>query len=299
MDTDRWSRLAAMLALVALTGCAGMTDIIKNREALARPAPLILPDPIAVAPAVAAYRIVAQAAQKVYLDDVARIPPTPVALVDIGISAANNNCRDWFDVLSRAEMEYKFGRGNVAIVKAALTTALAAVQAGYGLMTGLGILSTADEAFNQNFQASVLAMADYEIQQKVWQVMNSRAVELRRTAYTYPQALDAIRGYGSLCLPQAANAMIKSTLNATETTVSPSGSFTTAMTTSAFTKDDSGERIIAYWMPGGMVNPVNQTKLRAWMDARGISSSITFFARSQIYEAARKMLVADLALPGA
>lgn len=290
-------RLAALLFVVTLAGCSGMSKVIADREALAKPAPLTVPDPAAVAPAVAAYRIVSAAAQQAYLADVAKMPPTPTALVDIGISAANNSCRDWFDALSRAEIEYKFGRGNVAIIKAALTTALSAVQASYGLMTGLGILSTADEAFAQQFQSSVLALADYSLQQKVWQVMGSRAAELRASAFTYPQALDAIRAYGSLCLPQAAGEIVKSALNATETKVSPAGTFSTTTISSAFIRDDSGERIVQFWAPGNQINEANEARLLAWMKSAGVNTSITFFASSKLYEAARKQAVTDLGIP--
>lgn len=290
--------LFAVAIFFVLPGCSGLTDIIKNRETLARPAPLTMPDAAAIAPSVAAYRIVSQAAQQAYLADVAKMSPTPSALIDVGISAANNNCRDWFDALSRAEIEYKFGRGNVAIIKAALTTALSAVQASYGLMTGLGIISTADEAFAQQFQASVLAMADYDLQQKVWQVMGSRAGDLRVGAFTYPQALDAIRAYGSLCLPQAAGAIVKSALNATETTVNPAGTFITAPITSPFLRDDSSDRITAYWMPSGVIVPEHAKRLTDWLDAHAIPTSVAFFINSKTYETARKQMVADLALPG-
>ncbi len=290
---------ALLCLIVLLSGCQNLMQIVKDREALAKPAPLLLPDPAAVAPAVAAYRIISQAAQTAYLADVAKTAPTPAVLVDIGIAAANNSCRDWFDALSRAEIEYKFGRGNVAIIKAALTTALSAVQASYGLMTGLGIISTADEAFAQQFQASVLALADYSLQQKVWQVMNSRAVELRASAFTYPQALEAIRAYGSLCLPQAAGEIVKATLNATETKVTPSGGFSATMISSTFQRDDSTDRIVRYWMANGVIVPEHAARITAWLDAHSVAVSVPFFANSKTYESARKQMVTDLNLPEA
>ena len=37
--------------------------------------------------------------------------------------------------------------------------------------------------------------------------------------------------------------------------------------------------------------------MQAWMDAHGVTVSITFFAHTEMYEQERKQMVADLNLP--
>ena len=62
-------------------------------------------------------------------------------------------------------------------------------------------------------------------------------------------------------------------------------------------KDNSGERIIGYWIQNDKINQANQRRMQAWMDAHGVTVSITFFAHTEMYEQERKQMVADLNLP--
>lgn len=219
--------IGSVLALL-LSGCAGMSDVIGNQQALYAPAPLnAAKSKSAIAPALSAYQAAFAAAHAAYLGELKKTAPADaiVVLVDAGIAAANGNCRTWFSAVSKAEQRFAQGEGNLGVLENAITGVLGAAKAGYGLITGYGIAATALEGYNQNFHSSVLGIADYDLQSKIIEIMTVRARELRATArdLTYPQAIDAIDAYVGLCTPQAAKATVKSSLGATSTVATPSG----------------------------------------------------------------------------
>jgi hypothetical protein len=288
-------KLLCVIAAVMLQGCAGWTDVIKNRNNLYGPVPLNAAES---APALNAYRVTLAMGEKRYMD--ALTGDTLFAMVDSGIAAANGNCRKFFTDVSYADLVFKEGIGNQSVAMSAITAVLGAAKASYDVIAAWGIGTAALSAYNANFITSVLSMADYNIQSKVWEVMQSRAVTLRAEApsMTYPQAVDAVAAYAVLCLPQAATAMLKSTLTATTTTVAPSGVLQSTAITAPYLRDDSSERIAAYWMPNAVIVPEHRDRMQAWLDAHSIVVSLAFFNNSKTYEAARKQMVADLALPG-
>ena len=287
-------RMFAVLAVaVALAGCAGITDVIKQRDALYAAAPL---NPPTLRPSMAAYGKALTAAQGAYASD-----GSAPSLVDAGISAANSNCRAWLGAVSMAEQRWRDGETNVGVLSALISGALAAGGVHRDVMTIFGLGSAAWQGYAQGFVTNVLGMSNYDLQVKVREAMLARAAELRAQAagFTYPQAVDAIEEYQTLCTPQAAQALSRSALTATRTTVAPSGAITSAPISSAFQRDDSSDRIIAWWIPGNVVNVERQDKLLAWMEKHGINVSIAFLANGKMYEAARKQVVADLNIPEA
>lgn len=218
--------LLALPFFLLLAGCAGITDVISNQQALYAPAPLNATKG-KVAPSLTDYQAAHAAAQAAYTRGLKSVAPgdVVVVLIDAGIVAANSNCRTWFAAVSNAELRFAQGQGNLGVVENAITGVLGAAKASYGLITGYGIAATALEGYNSNFHSSVLGMADYDLQAKITEIMAVRAEELRAGArgMTYPQANDAIDAYVSLCTPQAAKATVKSTLGATNTTVTATG----------------------------------------------------------------------------
>lgn len=298
-------RIALTIALVALlTGCAGITDVIQKREQLYGAKPLNVESP-----APAAYALAAAAARTAYSSSIAAQPTTIPGYVDAGIAAANANCRAWLLAVSAAEQRWRQGETNANVIMALITGVLGAANVHHDVITAYGLGSAAVQGYSQGFLSNVLGMADYDLQVKVREAMGARARELRAQAggFTYPQAVDAIEDYGALCTPQAAKALSRSALTAVTTTVAPSGAVATepspaataaiAGVTAAFSKDDSGERIVQYWSPGDVVNPAHEKQLRAWLDAHGFPVSVVFFSHSKLHAEARKQLIADLNIP--
>lgn len=305
--------LAGIAALaMSVSGCAGMTDVIEKREALYQAAPL---NPPKAHPAADAYRKALATAQSAYTAHLgsAQASASPAELIDAGIVAANSNCRAWLGAVSAAEQRWRQGETNVSVLMSLITGILAAANVHNDVILAYGLGSAAYAGYSQGFVSNVLAMSDYDIQTKVREAMAERARALRtsQTAMTFPQAYDAIEEYQSICTPQSAKALARSAMTAVTTTVAPAGTITVApapvppavaaaaaaVASSAYLKDDSGDRILAYWTPTGQVDQPNQARLNAWMGEKGIFASIPFFAHSKLYELARKQLVADLNLP--
>jgi hypothetical protein len=297
-------RLSMLVAVALLVGCSGITDVIQKRESLYGAVPVN-----AVAPAPAAYELAIDAARKGYSASLAVQPNSVEGLVDAGISAANSNCRAWLSAVSMAEARWRQGETNVGVLSALISGALAAAGVHRDVLTMWGLGSGAWQGYSQGFLSNVLGMADYDLQTKVREAMTTRARDLRGQAstMTYPQAIDAIDAYADLCTPQAAKALTRSALTAVTTTVAPSGAITTAPSPAAagaaaalsaqFQKDATGDRVIAYWIPGNVVDADHESKLLAWMQTNGVNTSIPFFAHAKIYDQARRQAVADLAIP--
>lgn len=220
--------IVTLLALIAvLSGCSNLAQVYRDRQALYAPEPLNEKVPPTQSAATTAYRSVLAKAQAEYLSNVDNGDPQNrvVALVETGIASANNNCREWFTLVTLADSQYEQGTSNLSLVGNAITATLGALQASYALITGYGIAATLVSGWNGNFKASVLGMADHDLQAKVNQIMLDRAGELRVEApnMTFPQATDALSQYAVLCLPHSAKAAAKSALSSTVTTVTPSG----------------------------------------------------------------------------
>jgi hypothetical protein len=219
--------LAALAALLLLCGCSGMTNVIKERSALYGPATLTEPDK--PSPALLAYQAAAKAADTEFAKLLADKPnAATVAYVDAGITAINGNCRAWLSAVSYADMRWQQGEANLNVGLAALGAVTAAAKASYDLLTGMGIATTALMGYNQTFRDSVLGMADPALQEKVWQLMSAKAVDIRgrMVALTYPQAADALGEYAALCTPWAAKAAVRSALSSTVTTAGAHGAIT-------------------------------------------------------------------------
>lgn len=205
-------------ALLLLTGCAGMSSIIEQRQALYAPAPINV-----VAPAGAAYSLAAKAAADGY---VASKPGNAIAaMIDAGIVAANSNCRAWFGRLAAADQRWAQGEANLNVAENAVTAILGATKAASSVVAGYGVAATALSGYNGAFQASVLGMADGDLQAKVREIMTARAAEMRAGAagLTYPQAIDQIEDYAQLCTTQAAKAAARSAMTATTATATAAG----------------------------------------------------------------------------
>lgn len=292
--------MLAIVAFFALTGCAGISEIVAKREALYKAAPV---NPPSVHPGPDAYRKALSVASAEYgsrlgMGQTATVP----ALVDAGIAAANHQCRAWLGAVSAAEQRWRHGEQNISVIQALITGILAAsgVHSDVILAYGLGV--AAWQGYSQGFMQNVLVMADWDLQTKVREAMVARATELRSQAatMTYAQALDAIGEFETICTPQAARALSRSALAAVKTTIAPSGSIHTepvAVTSQYQPKDDSAERIGKYWAPGDQVDPQHEAQIRQWLDSKGVRTSITFFLHAPIYESARKQMVDELRIP--
>ncbi len=311
---------AIAIAAIAVSGCAGITDVIQKREALYQAQPIHAQNEH---PARDAYRKSLSAARAAYAARISKADAasTPVELIDSGIVAVNSNCRAWFAAVSLADLRWRQGETNVSVLQGLITGVLAAAGVHADVMLAYGLGAAAYAGFSQGFLANVLFMADYDLQSKVREALAARAQALRAQApgMTFVQAFDAIEDYEQICMPQSAKALARSAMAAVTTTISPVGAIAIApapvppaavaaavaasaaatAAASTYLKDDSSERIVAYWMPGGQIDQANQVKLHAWMGEKGIFASIPFFAHAKIYELARKQLVADLKLPEA
>jgi hypothetical protein len=286
-------RLLAGLALLALTGCAGLMDIVAQRKALYAPEPLYTESPAA-----GAYAIALANAKKAYANAPPASPSAVAEYVDAGIAQANHSCRAWLNAVSQAQLRFAQGEANLGVLQGLIVGILAASNVHRDVIAAYGLGSAAIAGYEQGFVANVLFMSDWATQTKVREAMAQRAGELRaKPPLTYPAAVDAIEEYAMLCQPQAAKAMASSALTATKTTVTPAGTIqSTPIETvnSGAVKDDSGERIIAYWIPGNVVNPEREARLIDWMREHAINTSIPYFAHAKLYAAARQQAVADL-----
>ena len=215
--------IVALLAAVVLAGCAGMTDIIARQEAL------YAPKTFQAGSQADAYQVAVKAAKAHYGTTIAGEKSVP-AMIDAGIATANGLCREWLAKVSAAELKWEAGEGNLSVAQGLFTGVLGAIGAHRDVMTAFGLGSAAVVAYNQNFRATALGMSDYALQAKMREVMQARADELKAEAgrLTYPEAIDKLEDYASLCSAQAAKAAARSSLNATVTRASPAGTITSA-----------------------------------------------------------------------
>lgn len=215
---------ALLLTLaVALSGCAGMTDIIAKQETL------YAPKAFQAGSQEDAYRVAAAAAKKAFAASMDRPGFSSVtAMIDAGIATANGKCREWLGKVSAAELRWEQGEGNLSVTQGLITGALGAIGVHRDVMTVFGLGSAGLAGYNANFHQTALGMADYAYQAKMREVMQLRADELKAQAgaMTYPEAIDRLEDYASLCSAQAAKAAARSSLNATVTRATPAGTLT-------------------------------------------------------------------------
>lgn len=70
------------------------------------------------------------------------------------------------------------------------------------------------------------------------------------------------------------------------------------MTTHKFRKDESGDRLLEHWMPGGRVHKENAAKLKSFMKNNKLDTvSIPLLINSATHASARQKAVKDLAIP--
>lgn len=214
-------KIAIALIVSLLAGCAGMTDIVSKQEVL------YAPKTFQAGSQEDAYQIAAKIAKAQYAKALASdsAPSAIPIMVDAGIATVNGKCREWLARVSMAELRWAAGEGNLSVAQGLITGLLGAVGAHRDVVTAFGLGSAAWAGYDQNFHATALGMADYAMQSKMREVMDTGAVELRADAprMTYPEAIDRLEGYAALCSVQAARAAVRSSLNATTTRATPAG----------------------------------------------------------------------------
>lgn len=284
-------RVICIAAVAALLGGCSALDVVKKQDTLYAPVPITTESP-----ARSIYSLAQAAAKASYKPDAAA--PIP-AYIDAGITMVEHNCRAWLQAVSMADLRFKQGEANVNVLQALMVGIMGAAGVHHDVFTVFGLGSAAYAGYTENFAASVLFMADYDLQSKVREAMATRAAELRASAatLTYPQAVGAIEAYQEICLPQTAKAMQRGALQVTTTTISPAGSIQSAPVSVAFQKDDSTDRIVRYWLPGNVENAFNRDQLRTWLDSHGFPVAITVFAHGATYAAARQQMINELRIP--
>jgi hypothetical protein len=209
-----------LLACAAvLSGCSNLPSVISQSDTL------YAPRAFEAGSQADAYRIAATAAKAAYATTAKQAANPIAAMVDAGIATANGVCRDWLGKVNAAELRWATGAGNISLLESAVTGILGAVGAHSSVVASYGIGATALNGYTANFHSSVLGMADYALQSKLWEIMDARATELRTesAAMSYPAALDALEGYAALCTPQAARAAARSSMASTLTRATPAG----------------------------------------------------------------------------
>lgn len=291
-------KIALLAALTLLPACSTLDKYNAYQQSLLGPVPLagVTADPRAAAALDAPVQMYYDALKAAQTDR-SKIPE----FVDIAIAASDSRCLQWLGRISDTQRQFALTGKNVAVAEGAATAALGLAKASSTLIAGLGIAETAFAGFGDNFNTALLtAPSNHQARVAVLGILTAAATDLRGRApgMTFAQAYGAVERYAANCSFETISAVVNNSLANTVTTVQPSGALMTQPVTSTFQKDDSGERIIAWWAPGNTINEANEARLLAWLKAHGIGTSITFFASTKLYEAARKQAVSDLQIPG-
>lgn len=244
-------------------------------------------------------------------------PETIADYVNEGIALNTAFCRRWFTRVDNTQRQYDWSARDVNIITALGTTLLGAAEASAKTVALYGAGITAGAGLADNFNSALLtAPSQKNVEQKIMAMLNTYAVRLREEArsMTFAEAFTRLETHADICTFATIRDVVNTSLTQTEQHVDSTGGIQTrpsaaaraaimasvappAAVTSAYVKDDSGERIAHYWAPADVVDQAHQDQIRAWMTAHGVNISIAFFAHARLYEAARKQLVADLAIP--
>lgn len=302
--------IAVLCAITLLAGCASVQEYKQERQLLFNPARVNeSPDPASRAYAAgevqisAYYKALAKAQTNYDVDPPRRATPVAVAnYVEEGIALNTAYCRRWFHRVDDTQRQFAIGSKDVNIITSLGTAIMGIAGASANAVALWGAGLTAMNGFGDNFNSALLTAPTAKgVESKIMQMMNGYGEALRGDARTlsFPAAFTRLEAMADICTFAGIRDAVDSSLRATEASVSPSGTVTMSAagaSASTYQKDDSGDRIVAYWVQGGKVNEANAANIKIWMVAHGIDTSVPFFAHAKLYEAARKQLVADLAI---
>jgi hypothetical protein len=215
--------ILSFLIALSLAGCSGMMATIKGTPQYT---PTPLPDPPSVPnPQLALYQAAVVAADAQFKADLAKVPGSPAMVLDAGVAAVDQSCQDLLTEVSIKSLEFRRGEKNVDIIMQAGQALAAALKASWQFLTAFGIEELARKSFGENFEATVLSLAEPAVQTKIWELMEAREATLaaRMDTISYPQALREIKSLAGLCTPWAAKAAIASALAGSTATVTPRG----------------------------------------------------------------------------
>jgi len=223
--------------------------------------------------------------------------------VEEGIGLVDTYCLRWFRLVSNTQRIAAYSRSNTNVISQLGTTVLGIADASADLVTGYGAVNTAISGFSSNFETAFLgAPTTSKVKGKILLLMSQEAKRLRQRSAAgspklkFKEAYGELERYADLCTFEAAREIVDGALNVSEPIVNPASG---EITTSSFTKDDSGDRIRAFWKPDGTnANPNNTKIIKNWLGNNGIdSTSITYFMRSNLFVKARVKMVLELNIP--
>jgi hypothetical protein len=286
-------RILAALFVVALAGCS--INPLKERERLFAPERLNAPT--------SRDAFVDSYAQALVNAQASPTRTNVAAYVDAGNALNARNCSEWLNRVTMARRGLLASDHNLAVAGGLVTTLAGIFSWPARTVALLGAGQVAVQGLGENLQTDALAApSPYQTQSTLLGMLNACSDQLTADApgLKFSQAYARLETCARACTHEAAQATASNALAQTVTTVNPtSGALTTTAVSSSFQKDDSGARIIAYWMRGSVVDKTADANLKAWMREHGIESSVPFLAHSKLYEAARKQAVQDLGIPEA
>lgn len=234
-------------------------------------------------------------------------PVTIESYVLEGIALTGANCRVWLRSIDDAQRRFDATRQNGNVLASLGVAVMGLVGATPALVGSYGAAMTAANGFADNYDAGLaIGPTSQNVAARIMELRESYAKQLRADAssLTFPEARNRLNALDDLCSRSTANALVNGSLANTTATVTATGTVTTTATpaaaaaiSSSFVRDDSGTRIVAYWMPAGTVDAAHDAALKAWMTANGVNVSVPFLAHSKLYEAARAKAVGDLGIP--
>jgi hypothetical protein len=284
-------KLIAVLLVVGLSGCAAMQQERADR---------FMPRPTLPADTGSIFSGECGVARDAAIADKTNPPTLTIQrMVDVCSASSAMNCNSWMrkDVLLAHGIV--MDDATLSAVDAASTIAAGAFKFSPGAVAALGGIQMVGHLFGQVQQAGLGIPDTFVAQQKMRTALGQCSKTLITQSKAAMSLTEAINGIGVcdwVCTPGAATTVATAALAQSDVVVQPSGELTIT-TTSSFQKDDSSQRIIAFWMPGGAVNAANDAKLKKWMADNSISVSVPFLAHAKVYESARKQAVTDLGIP--
>ncbi len=230
--------------------------------------------------------------------------PEEISLwISWGVSLTIAECRSWFHRIDDTNRQFSLGSKNVSVLENAGTAVLGLAGAASNVVAGYGVATTMLSGLGDNFNSAFLsAPSQKNVESKVMEVMDTYSKQLKEKSkeLTAPEVFTYLGVLADFCTSPAIKMIVDGSMQQTSQTITPAGTITTVAKNtqvSAYLRDDSSERISAFWNPGGKLNQTNYDAIDAWLKHRGISNSVTFFSSAKLYETERKQMINDLAIP--
>lgn len=230
--------------------------------------------------------------------------------VNEGLALVEAYCMRWFRAIEDQQRHVDLAQKDFNVIQQLGTALLGIGKASSNWVTGYGAGFTAYNGIVNNYAAAFLAApTTKKIKGEILDLLNQSGTALKNRANTatddapllFSEAYAALEKHADICTFATIRELLDTRLSDPDKKSAidtDTGKISTVTIAATFQRDDATDRLAAFWMPGGRLDPANDTKLRAWMKSNGMENvSPVLLVNGKEYAAQRQKAVDDLSVP--